>query len=199
MPSMLGLDRIKGRTTWDVLILATTLGIGLVVCKGQGAANKKDESGKQHPSWCRWTPPLPSAPLPSPGIVNQYKDAPPSVHMCLLLHIQLQESTIPPLLCSVTKIRIWASNQCKPLASEMNCTMYTFYHLKDDKMYTLLVIVASVTQSERLRHEVQSQGRLEGPPDFYKVRTIIFKIDLASLFCSLQITNLFCEMNLGHK
>ena len=134
MPSMLGLDRIKGRTTWDVLILATTLGIGMVVCKGQGAAYKKDESGKQHPSWCRWTPPLPSAPLPSPGIVNQYKDAPPSVHMCLLLHIQLQESTIPPLLCSVTKIRIWASNQCKPLASEMNCTMYMlwFFYLNKD-------------------------------------------------------------------
>ena len=29
---------IKGRPTWDVLIFATTLGIGLVACKSKGGA-----------------------------------------------------------------------------------------------------------------------------------------------------------------
>ena len=37
--------------TWNSLVFATTLGIGMAICKDRGAAKKKDESEKDHPSF----------------------------------------------------------------------------------------------------------------------------------------------------
>ena len=37
--------------TWNSLVFATTLGIGMAICKDRGAAKKKDESEKEHPSF----------------------------------------------------------------------------------------------------------------------------------------------------
>ena len=37
--------------TWNSLVFATTLGIGMAICKDRGAAKKKDEHEKEHLSF----------------------------------------------------------------------------------------------------------------------------------------------------